>query len=302
MNTEHLLQAAKEAGLNRARPLASNFKVGAAFEFSNGAILSGGNTEDRGKTIVGACAERNTLAAANNQMGPLSEYGIGGTVGWRQAAVWANTPGPITPCGICRDFMSATAVTPEAQVLSQCEGPSRSIFTIGELLPLAGRGPGGDVKDEIEAWRLNGGKITQLASSDSNPLISRAMVAANRSYVPPFSNEPISGASLLTEAGETHESFLVIDATTRLGGTAISMAVRSALVGPAERTPRVIAVGLYTKGDVLRAPTGCDLQLLQEIRAKHGEVDVMFGCDKSAYKTTLDALLPHPFGRNDLGY
>jgi hypothetical protein len=28
----------------------------------------------------------------------------------------------------------------------------------------------------------------------------------------------------------------------------------------------------------------------------------MFGCDTCAYKTALDALLPHPFGRNDLGY
>lgn len=302
MNTEHLLQAAKDAGQNRARPLASNFKVGAALEFSNGAILSGGNTEDRGKTVVGACAERNVLAVANSQMGPLSEYGMGGTVGWNRAAVWANTPGPITPCGICRDYMAATAVSPGAEILSQCEGPKRSIFTIGELLPLAGRGPGGDVKEEIEAWRLGGGRITQLACSDSNYLIGRAMSAAERSYRPPFSNEPISGATLLTEDGQTHEGFLVIDATTRLGGTAISMAVRSALVGPVEGTPRVVAVGLYTKGEVLRAPTGCDLQLLQEIRAKHGDVDVMFGCDTCAYKTTLDALLPHPFGRNDLGY
>jgi cytidine deaminase len=302
MNQDNLLQAAKDAGQRRARPLASNFKVGAAFEFSNGEVLSGGNTEDRGKTVVGACAERNVLAAANNQLGPLSEYGRGGVVGWSQAAVWANTPGPITPCGICRDFMAATAQAPESSVLSQCEGPTRSIFTIGELLPLAGRGPGGDVKEEIEVWRLNGGRITQLPSSDSNYLIGRAMGAAERSYRPPFSSEPLSGAMLLTEDNKEYEGFLVVDATTRLGGTAISMAVRNALVGPIERTSRVVAVGLYTKGDVLRAPTGCDLQLLQEIRAKHGDVDVLFGCDKSAYKTSLDALLPNPFGRNDLGY
>jgi cytidine deaminase len=198
--------------------------------------------------------------------------------------------------------MASTAQAPESSVLSQCEGPTRSIFTIGELLPLAGRGPGGDVKEEIEMWRLNGGKITQLASCESNYLIGQAMGAAERSYRPPFSSEPLSGAALLTEDGKVCEGFLVVDATTRLGGTAISMAVRNALVGPIERTSRVVAVGLYTKGDVLRAPTGCDLQLLQEIRAKHGDVDVLFGCDKWAYKTSLDALLPHPFGRNDLGY
>ena len=302
MSVDHLLQAAKEAGQHRARPLASNFKVGAAFEFSNGAILSGGNTEDRGKTIVGACAERNVLAAANNQLGPLSEYGMGGSVGWLRAAVWANTPGSITPCGICRDFMASTAAASEAEVFSQCEGPTRNLFTIGELLPLAGRGLGGDVREEIEMWRLNGGRITQLASSDSNYLLSQAIGVAECSYRPPFSNEPFSGAVLLTEDGRTHDGFLVIDATTRLGGSAISMAVRRALVGPVEGTSRVVAVGLYTKGEVLRAPTGCDLQLLQEIRAKHGDVDVMFGCDTSAFKTTLDALLPHPFGRNDLGY
>lgn len=302
MNTERLLQEAKNAGQNRARPLASNFKVGAAFEFSNGQIVSGGNTEDRFKTVPGACAERNVLAAANNRMGPLNEYGRGDSVGWTQAAVWANTPGPITPCGICRDFMASTAVAPDASVLSQCEAPTRSIFTIGDLLPLAGRGPGGDVKEEIEMWRLNGGKISQLASSESTYLICQAMSAAERSYRPPFASEPLSGAALLTEDGQVHEGFLVIDATTRLGGTAISTAVRNALVGPVERSSRVVAVGLYTKGDVLRAPTGCDLQLLQEIRAKHGDVDVMFGCDTCAYKTTLDALLPNPFGRNDLGY
>jgi cytidine deaminase len=128
------------------------------------------------------------------------------------------------------------------------------------------------------------------------------MTVAQLSYRPPFSNEPLAGAALLTEDGKIHEGTLVIDATTRLGGTAISMAVRNALVGPVEKSSRVVAVGLFTQGDVVRAPTGCDLQLLQEIRAKHGDVDIMFGCDTCAYKTTLDALLPHPFGRNDLGY
>jgi|GEM_PF-3748147 cytidine deaminase len=302
MNIENLLNAAKVAGQDRARPLASNFKVGAAFQFSNGEVVSGGNTEDRGKTVVGACAERNVLGAANNVMGPLSEYGSGGTVGWDRAAVWANTPGPITPCGICRDFMAATATEIQSEVLSQCEGPLRATFTIGELLPLAGRGPGGDVKDEIEMWRLNGGKIFDIESSESEPLIRRAMGIAERSYRPPFSSEPLAGAALLTEDGTIHEGALVIDATTRLGGTAISMAVRNALVGPVGTTSRVVAVGLFTEGDIVRAPTGCDLQLLQEIRAKHGDVDVMFGCNTRAFKTTLDALLPHPFGRNDLGY
>ena len=294
MNTENLLNVAKQAGEQRARPLVSNFKVGAAFRFTNGDVIAGANTEDRGKTVVGACAERNVLAAANNNVGPLSEYGVGG-IGWSQAAVWANTPGPITPCGICRDFMAATAAEPQSQVLSQCEGPNRAIFTIGDLLPLAGRGPGGDVKEEIEAWRLAGGRISQLSTSDSDYLLRRAMSVAERSYRPPFSSEPLSGAALLTEDSQVHEGFLVIDATTRLGGTAISMAVRNALVGPVDGTSRVVAVGLFTQG-------GCDLQLLQEIRAKHGDVDVMFGCDACAYKTSLDALLPNPFGRNDLGY
>ena len=302
MNYDHLLTAAKEAGQNRARPLASNFKVGAAIEFSDGLVLSGGNTEDRGKTVVGACAERNVLAAANNSVGPLSEYGRGGTVGWESAAVWANTPGPITPCGICRDYMAATAVDTGAVVLSQCEGPRRSIFTIGELLPLAGRGPDGDVRDEIESWRLNGGKTAELTRLEGGALIDQALIAAASSYRPPFSTEPLSGAVLLTEDGKMHPGSLVIDATTRLGGTAISMAVRNALVGPVENTSRIVAVGLFTIGNVLRAPTGCDLQLLQELRARDGDVEVQFGCDACAYQTTLDQLLPHPFGRNDLGY
>lgn len=302
MNQEQILLAAQEAGRNRARPLASNFKVGAAFEFSNGAVVSGANTEDRGKTVVGACAERNVLAAANNTLGPLSDYGNGGGVGWAQAAVWAATPHPITPCGICRDFMAATAIGPHAEVLSQCQAPSRSILTMEELLPLAGRGAGGDVREEIEMWLLHEGKIIQLPSPHDHPLTKVARIAAERSYIPPFSTELPSGASLLTEDGETHAGATVIDATTRLGGTAISMAVRHALIGPVDKTSRVIAAGLFTIGDTLRAPTGCDLQLLQEIRSKHGDVDIIFGCDSCAYKTTLDALLPYPFGRRDLGY
>lgn len=299
---EELLQAAREVGQTRARALASQFKVGAALRLSNGAVVPGANTEDIGKTVVGACAERNALAAANNSFGPLSEYGRGGTVGWTHAAVWANTTHPITPCGVCRDFMSATAAEPRAEVLSQCEGPKRAIFTMSELLPLAGRGVGGDVREEIAAWELAGGGICSLGDPLRNELVVRAMSVASRSYIPPFSTEPASGAVLVTEDCKLHEGATVIDATTRLGGSAISSAVRQALVGPYAGTPRVAQVVLFTHGDILRAPTGCDLQLLQEIRPKRGDVEIVFGCNGTLYRTSLDSLMPHSFGRNDLGY
>lgn len=198
--------------------------------------------------------------------------------------------------------MAATAASPDSPVFSQCEGPNRAQFTIGELLPLAGRGPGGDVRDEIEMWKLSGGRISEVSFTEIENLMSQARSAATLSDIPPFAAEPRSGAVLRTDSGRTYEGATMVSPFPEMGATAISTAVQKALGCPVGEKPRVLEVFLFTEGDVLRAPTGCDLQLLQELRPIGQDVEICFACDTLAYKTTLGALMPHPVGLNDLGY
>jgi cytidine deaminase len=281
--------------------LESGFRVGAAFLFTNGEIVGGANVEDQGgKTTVGACAERSALLSANAKFGPLSDRGLDNGVRWIEAGVWAPTPEPITPCGICRDAMAGTALD-DARILSTCNGPSEATFLIRDLLPLAGRGINGDVSEELESWRLRGGVVTEQLSLAALSLFGMAEAAASKSYLPPFSKQPASGAALLLEDGSILTGALIIEATTRLGGGAITNAIRKAIEGRVSEVRRAVKIALYTDSEILRAPSGCDLQLLQEIRVP-GEVEIVFGCRDKKFSSNLDELYKLPFGRADLGY
>lgn len=298
---ENLLRLAKETGSDCARPLESHFPVGAAFMFSNGEIATGANIEDRGKTNVGACAERSAIMFANSSFGLLSDRGQDQNPQWQVGAVWAPTPQAITPCGVCRDALAGTA-EPEAYILSQCNGPSIERFSIEDLLPLAGRGMDGDVREEIHRWLERGGAISATLNAEALNLLSQAEVASLGSYIPPFCGQPNSGSVLLLEDGTQVTGSVVVEATTRLGGGAISEAVRGLLHRGFSGLPRVVRVALFTDAGVVCAPTGSDLQLLQEVRPVNGEMEIFFGNRDEKYATSLNALLPHPFGRADLGY
>ena len=86
------------AAARRARRLAradfSRFKVGAALETRDGAIVSGCNIENAtfGLTM---CAERVAMFKA------LSE----GHRRFTRIAIVADTPGPTPPCGACRQVL-----------------------------------------------------------------------------------------------------------------------------------------------------------------------------------------------------
>ena len=93
-NTEESLVAAAADARTRAQARYSNFKVGAALETAEGAIVSGCNIENAtyGLTL---CAERVALVKA------LSE----GRTRFTRIAVVADTEAPTPPCGPCRQLL-----------------------------------------------------------------------------------------------------------------------------------------------------------------------------------------------------
>ena len=93
-NTEESLVAAATDARTRAQARYSNFKVGAALETAEGAIVSGCNIENAtyGLTL---CAERVALVKA------LSE----GRTRFTRIAVVADTEAPTPPCGPCRQLL-----------------------------------------------------------------------------------------------------------------------------------------------------------------------------------------------------
>jgi cytidine deaminase len=93
LSDSDLVRAAREAR-RRARAPFSGFKVGAALETIDGAIVTGCNVENAsyGLTI---CAERVAMFKA------LSE----GHRRFRRIVVVADTAAPTPPCGACRQIL-----------------------------------------------------------------------------------------------------------------------------------------------------------------------------------------------------
>jgi cytidine deaminase len=93
-NTEASLVAAATDARTRAQARYSNFKVGAALETAEGAVITGCNIENAtyGLTL---CAERVALVKA------LSD----GRTKFTRIAVVADTEAPTPPCGPCRQLL-----------------------------------------------------------------------------------------------------------------------------------------------------------------------------------------------------
>jgi cytidine deaminase len=90
---DRLVEAARQArGLARADY--STFKVGAALECADGAIVTGCNIENASYSLT-ICAERVALVKA------LSE----GHAAFTRIAVVADTEDPTPPCGPCRQLL-----------------------------------------------------------------------------------------------------------------------------------------------------------------------------------------------------
>lgn len=115
-----LLAAAKE-GRNQSYSPYSNFAVGAALLCKDGSIITGCNVENASYGLTN-CAERTAIFKA------VSE----GHREFLAMVVVADTEGPCSPCGACRQVMSEFNIP---HVIMGNLGDHYEIMTIDELLP-----------------------------------------------------------------------------------------------------------------------------------------------------------------------
>ncbi|MCI3919704.1 cytidine deaminase [Paenibacillus sp. TRM 82003] len=124
VTNEQLLQHAAEAR-KRAYVPYSNFAVGSALLDADGTIHHGCNVEN-GAFSPTNCAERTALHRAIADGVPPRAF--------RAIAVVADTEGPCTPCGVCRQVMSELCAPDMPVVMSNLHGETK-VMTVSELLP-----------------------------------------------------------------------------------------------------------------------------------------------------------------------
>lgn len=135
MRTTDLMKRAEEAAQSAYAPY-SHFRVGAALLCEDGSVVVGCNVENRsfGLTI---CAERNAVAKAIST----------GKKKFTALAVYcADSPGPVPPCGACRQVLSEF-VGEGFPIHFRGTGAKLQSTTMGELLPLDSLQ---DLKDRLE--------------------------------------------------------------------------------------------------------------------------------------------------------
>ncbi len=119
---DKLIQTAKNA-LDYAYVPYSTFKVGAALVAKSGNIYSGCNIENASYPLT-CCAERTAIFKA------VSE----GEKELVEMAVIADSEGPVSPCGACRQVMTEF-FSPDAIIyLTNLTGDLK-VTTVKELLP-----------------------------------------------------------------------------------------------------------------------------------------------------------------------
>ncbi|MBL0690948.1 MAG: cytidine deaminase [SAR324 cluster bacterium] len=122
---KEILERARQASQFSYSPY-SNFKVGAAIEDEKGRIFVGTNVENvsYGASI---CAERSAVVSA---------IGAGGR-NFKQIAIVCSGEVPVTPCGICRQFLAE--FNSELKVLcssySQLNADKFDVYQLAELFP-----------------------------------------------------------------------------------------------------------------------------------------------------------------------
>lgn len=125
LNDQELMEAAR-----RAREIAyvpySRFAVGAAILTDDGKLFTGCNIENASYGLTN-CAERTAFFKA------VSE----GYTRFTAIAVVADTEGPCSPCGACRQVM--TEFAPDARVLLTNLKGDVQVTSVRELLPGAFR-------------------------------------------------------------------------------------------------------------------------------------------------------------------
>jgi cytidine deaminase len=101
----------------------SNFKVGAALLAKDGTVYRGCNIENAGYSMTN-CAERTAFFKA------ISE----GVRDFAQLVVVADTEGPVSPCGACRQVISEFCDPHMEVILTNLKGDTQKT-TVAELLP-----------------------------------------------------------------------------------------------------------------------------------------------------------------------
>ncbi|CAM4025561.1 cytidine deaminase [Cohnella lubricantis] len=121
---ERLLKAAEEA-MKRAYVPYSKFQVGAALLDAEGNVHYGCNIENAAYSPTN-CAERTALFRA------IADGHAAGS--FKAIAVIGDTPGPITPCGVCRQVISELCSPDMPVIMGNLKGDIR-VSTVSELLP-----------------------------------------------------------------------------------------------------------------------------------------------------------------------
>ncbi len=126
MNKEELVLKAKEARELSYSPY-SNFKVGAAVLTKDGKVFLGANVENSSYPLC-MCAERNALYHAM-----MNGYKKEDLVA---LALCADTDGPCSPCGACRQVISELLPLDAPVIMSNLKGDIQET-NAAELLPFA---------------------------------------------------------------------------------------------------------------------------------------------------------------------
>ncbi|PLR76996.1 cytidine deaminase [Bacillus sp. V3-13] len=122
MDIEKLIGEAKKAREKAYVPY-SKFQVGAALLTNDGKVYHGCNIENAAYSMCN-CAERTALFKA---------YSEGDRV-FTAMAVIADTKGPVSPCGACRQVISELCPRDMKVILTNLNGVTRE-FTVEQLLP-----------------------------------------------------------------------------------------------------------------------------------------------------------------------
>ncbi|MDZ5721922.1 cytidine deaminase [Bacillus sp. SXabc123] len=122
MNKQELITEALKARDMAYAPY-SKFQVGAALLTKDGKVYKGCNIENAAYSMCN-CAERTALFKA------VSE----GDTEFQMLAVAADTPGPVSPCGACRQVISELCTKDVIVVLTNLQGQIIEM-TVEELLP-----------------------------------------------------------------------------------------------------------------------------------------------------------------------
>ncbi|MCR6110392.1 cytidine deaminase [Bacillus sp. A301a_S52] len=122
MEKDQLLEEAKRARENAYVPY-SKFQVGAALLAADGKVFHGCNIENAAYSMCN-CAERTAIFKA------VSE----GIREFTAMAVVADTDGPVSPCGACRQVMSELLQRETKIYLTNLHGDTTE-WTMEQLLP-----------------------------------------------------------------------------------------------------------------------------------------------------------------------